>query len=94
MENRIGMSRLVIEKYSREDWNIYLELEEERKGGERSFSSDAFLSFLVTVEEKLPRNHGEGGSEFMKMHFEITTAGNFLGNEQEMSKRMCQKRSR
>lgn len=89
MENRIGIPRLVIKgKYSREDWNVYFERVWGReKGRGREPSSDTF--FLVAIEEKLSGNHGEWELEFIKMHFEITTAGNFLGNQKEMNKRMC-----
>ena len=42
------------------------------------------------MEEKLPASLGEWESEFIKMNFEIATAGHALGNQWEMNKSVCQ----
>lgn len=41
------------------------------------------------MEEQSPGNHGEKDSQCMKINFEIATTENLLGNQQEMTKRMC-----
>lgn len=92
---RVGMryitriSSLIIKIYIfRRGLEHLLRVWRKEMGREGTLLPNASLSF-INMEEQLPGNHGEKDSQCMKINFERATTENILGNQQEMTKRMC-----